>query len=45
MVCVYIVLIVLLVAITRERGLKNGFEATVFAFILFALLTEVFQYL
>ena len=43
MVCVYIVLIVLLVAVARERGLKNGFETAVFAFILFALLTEVFQ--
>lgn len=42
---VYIVLIVLLVAIARERGLKNSFEAAAFAISLFILLKGVFQYL
>ncbi len=43
--CAYIILIALMIAIARKRGLKNCFEAVVFASLLFILLMEVFQYL
>ena len=43
--CAYIILIALMIAIARKRGLKNCSEAVVFASLLFILLMEVFQYL
>lgn len=45
MVLVYVILMIMLVAIARERGLKNGFEAALFSVSLFILLKGIFQYM